>query len=217
MPAPSSIPFSPQVRVALSDHHSMLLVCNTISLLERKHPLQRVMLWGSQMNWVPFHWTWKTYGLNVLMIQGWQTSHSVRFSHCSHWWLGRVYSGDWPVLNWDIFPLYNPFLLTILVSIGVHPSHWLVWLNESIEFVDLPQLQSVTIGYGTFNRVQSVVFASSWMNGLMIQICQNYNRYNLIHLLFKVMVVRIDGGLAKYSSTLTHWQCEVRLNEEMNE
>ena len=217
MPAASSIPFSPQVCFLPSHHHSMRPVCNTISLLERKHPLQRVMLWGNQLNWVPFRWMWKTYGLNVLIQQGWQTSHSVRFSHCSHWWLGSVYSGDWPVLNWDIFLLYNPYLLTILVSIGVHPSPWLVWLINWIEFIDLPQLQSVTIGYSTFNRVHSVVFESSWMNGLMIQICQNYNRYNLIRLLFKVMVVRIDGGLAIHPSTLTHWQCEVRLNEVMNE
>ena len=48
------------------------------------------------------------------------------------------------------------------------------------EFTDLPQLQSVKLDIGAFNRVQSVVFESDGMDGLMIQICLNYNPFNLV-------------------------------------
>ena len=85
-------------------------------------------------------------------------------------------------------------------------------------YADLPQLQSVKLGDAAFNRVHSVVFESDWMNGLMIQICPNYNPFNLVHLLFMVMRVMIDSRLAMNpSTTRTHWQCEVRLNAMMNE
>ena len=100
----------------------------------------------------------------------------------------------------------------------LHPSHWLVWLMDWFEFTDLPQLQSLKLGYAAFSYVQSVVFDSDWMDGLMIQICLNYNPFDLIEVLFMVMVVMIDRRLALHpSTTITHWQCEVRLNELMNE
>ena len=121
-------------------------------------------------------------------------------------------------LNWTIFLLSNPLISELGVSIGLHPSHWLVWLIECFEFIDLPQLQSATLGGDAFCYVHSVVFESDWMDGLMIQICQNYNLFNLVIVLFMVIIVMIERRLAKNpSTTRTHWQCEVRLNEMMNE
>ena len=58
------------------------------------------------------------------------------------------------------------------------------------EFTDLPQLQSVNLSIAAFNRVHSVVFESDRMDGLMIQICLNYNPFDLIHGLFMVMIER---------------------------
>ena len=196
----------------------MLPVWSISSVLEANHPLQRVMLWGSQPNWIPFHWTWKTCGLGILIQQGWQTSHSVRFNHCSHWWLGMACSGDWPVLNWDIFLLYNLLILAISVSTGLRPSHWLVWLIDWFELIDLPQLQSVKLGGCAFYSVQSVVFASDWMNGLMIQICQTCSPLSLVEKRLMVMTVMIERRwMINPSTTRTHWQCEVGFVERRNE
>ena len=86
------------------------------------------------------------------------------------------------------------------------------------EFTDLPQLQSLKLGQFAFQNVHSVVFESDGMDGLMIQICLNYNPFNLVMELFKVMVVMIERRLVMNpTTTRTHWQCEVRLNELMNE
>ena len=52
------------------------------------------------------------------------------------------------------------------------------------EFTDLPQLQSVRLGEAAFDYVHSVVFESDGMDGLMIQICLNYNPFNLVMELF---------------------------------
>ena len=121
-------------------------------------------------------------------------------------------------LNWTISLLFSSLILVGIVSIGLHPSHWLVLLMDCFEFTDLPQLQSITLGYDAFYYVHSIVFESDWMDGLMIQICLNYNPFNLIIVLFKVMVVMIDRRLAINPTTSrTHWQCEVRLNKLMNE
>ena len=73
------------------------------------------------------------------------------------------------------------------------------------ELTDLPQLQSVKLGDWAFNRVHTVVFESDRMDGLMIQICLNYNPFDLIVGLFVVMVVIIDGRLTlNPSTTRTH-------------
>ena len=73
------------------------------------------------------------------------------------------------------------------------------------EFTDLPQLQSVKLGYWAFRDVHSIVFESDGMDGLMIQICLNYNPLNLVMELFKVMVVIIERRLALHpSTTITH-------------
>ena len=60
------------------------------------------------------------------------------------------------------------------------------------EWTDLPQLQSVKLGNGALYYVHSVVFESDGMDGLMIQICLNYNPFNLVHGLYLVMVVMIE-------------------------
>ena len=73
------------------------------------------------------------------------------------------------------------------------------------EFTDLPQLQSVKLGGLAFDRVHSIVFESDRMDGLMSQICLNYNPLNLVVELFMVMVVMIDGRLAlNPTTTRTH-------------
>ena len=73
------------------------------------------------------------------------------------------------------------------------------------EFTDLPQLQSLKLGYGAFYGVHSVVFESDRMDGLIIQICLNYNPFDLIGMLFMVMSVIIERGLAlNPSTTKTH-------------
>ena len=122
-------------------------------------------------------------------------------------------------LSWTIFLLFRSSIFRVnTVSFRLHHSHWLVWLIDWFEFTDLPQLQSVNLGGETFYWCQSVVFESNWMNGLMIQIYQNYNPFNLIILLFVVMSVMIERRLAMNPTTSrTHWQWEVGLNEMMNE
>ena len=60
------------------------------------------------------------------------------------------------------------------------------------EVTDLPQLQSLKLGRAAFNRVHTVVFESDRMDGMMIQICLNYNPFDLVDGLFGVMVVLIE-------------------------
>ena len=92
------------------------------------------------------------------------------------------------------------------------------WNVTQFELNGLPQLQSVKLGECAFAYVQSIVFESDWMDGLMIQICLNYNPFNLVVVLFKVILVKIERRLVINPTTSrTHWQCEVRLNELMNE
>ena len=70
------------------------------------------------------------------------------------------------------------------------------------EFTDLPQLQSVKLGECAFDYVHSVVFESDGMDGLMIQICLNYNPFNLVMMLLMVMIER--RLLMNPTTTRTH-------------
>ena len=73
------------------------------------------------------------------------------------------------------------------------------------ELTDLPKLQSVKLDRYAFNRVQSVVFESDRMDGLMIQICLNYNPFDLVGRLFVVMIVMIERRLLMNpTTTRTH-------------
>ena len=73
------------------------------------------------------------------------------------------------------------------------------------EFTDLPQLQSVYLGWGAFGYVHSIVFESDRMDGLMIQICLNYNPFDLIDMLLMVIGVMIERRLAMHpTNTRTH-------------
>ena len=73
------------------------------------------------------------------------------------------------------------------------------------EFTDLPQLQSVKLGQRALRYVHSVVFESDRMDGLMIQICLNYNPFNLVEVLFMVINVLNEGRLAVIpTTTITH-------------
>ena len=69
------------------------------------------------------------------------------------------------------------------------------------EFTDLPKLQSVKLDRAAFHDVHSVVFESDRMDGLMIQICLNYNPFNLIGRLFVVMMVMIERRLLMNPTT----------------
>ena len=109
---------------------------------------------------------------------------------------------------------FNRFLSLKSLVLGSNT----LWNVTQFELNGLPQLQSVKLGSLAFEYVHSVVFESDWMDGLMIQICLYYNPFNLVVGLLQVMVVMIERRLAKHpSTTRTHWQCEVRLNELMNE
>ena len=73
------------------------------------------------------------------------------------------------------------------------------------EFTDLPQLQSVKLGECAFDQVHTVVFESDRMDGLMIQICLNYNPFYLVMELLLVMVIIIERRLAMNpTTTRTH-------------
>ena len=73
------------------------------------------------------------------------------------------------------------------------------------EFTDLPQLQSLKLGNGAFLNVHSAVFESDRMDGLMNQICLNYNPFDLVGMLFEVMVIMIERRFATNPSiTRTH-------------
>ena len=69
------------------------------------------------------------------------------------------------------------------------------------EYTDLPKLQSVILGNGAFDYVQSIVFESDGMDGLIIQICLNYNPFNLINMLFGVMIVMVERRLLMNPTT----------------
>ena len=69
------------------------------------------------------------------------------------------------------------------------------------EFTDLPQLQSVELDVGAFEYVHSIVFESDRMDGLIIQICLNYNPFDLVGLLFGVMGVLIEKQLRMNPTT----------------
>ena len=58
-----------------------------------------------------------------------------------------------------------------------------------LEVTDLPQLQSVVLDNAVFCYVHSVVFESDGMDGLMNQICRNYNPFNLVNIPFGVIGV----------------------------
>ena len=73
------------------------------------------------------------------------------------------------------------------------------------EFTDLPQLQSVELGQYAFIDVHSIVFESDGMDGVMMQICLNYNPFYLVVKLFAVIIVMIERRLALHpTTTRTH-------------
>ena len=73
------------------------------------------------------------------------------------------------------------------------------------ELTDLPQLQSLKLGLEAFHDVQSVVFESDRMDGMMIQICLNYNPFYLMDALLMVIMVIIERRFAMNpTTTRTH-------------
>ena len=191
---------------------------------------------------------WNRLWLVMVVLEKWECLNWMDWVSWRVWWLERTVSGLvflkemmarielWIVqnsnpfrlvmihsliiihLNWTISLLFNPLIWVMVVSFMLHPSHWLVWLMDWFEFTDLPQLQSVKLGRAAFNLVHSIVFESDWMDGLMIQICLNYNPFNLLVPLLLLLMMMIERRLAMNpTTTKIHWQCEVWLNELMNE
>ena len=69
------------------------------------------------------------------------------------------------------------------------------------EFTDLPQLQSVNLGYQTIQNVHSVVFESNGNDGLMDQIYLNYYPFNLVQEVFNTIVATIERRLVMNPTT----------------
>ena len=159
------------------------------------------MSFGIWKNSTPFHRMWKTCGSGVSIHRGSRNSRSTGSSHWGHWWLAITSSGRQPAWNWAVSLLCSPLTLEWRVSFGHHPSHWPVWLVRWNELIDLPQLQSVRLRDNAFTYCQSVVFEGNGMERVEIQICQNYNPFNLIWLLLRVMVVMIERRLKKHPLT----------------
>ena len=123
-------------------------------------------------------------------------------------WIGRFDTSGITEFSFNTFQS----LESLVIGNGIF------WEATSFELSNLPQLQSVKLGNSAFHCVHSVVFESDWMNGLIIQICPKFKPFNLVNMLFKVMIVIIERRLAIHpTTTITHWQCEVRVNELMNE
>ena len=73
------------------------------------------------------------------------------------------------------------------------------------EFTDLPQLLSVKLGFHAFAYVHSIVFESDRMDGMIIQICLNYNPFYLVHVHLMVIGVMIERRLTMDPTTIrTH-------------
>ena len=125
----------------------------------------------------------------------------------------------WIVLNSNPFAFKaDPFLIIILlrfatflrsnqfnwmktVSCSLLRSRWRVWLGWD-EWIDLPQLQSVTLGNCAFICCQSVVVESNIMEKLRLQTCLHYNPFNLANTLFEVILVN-------WKRKRIQWSCEV--------
>ena len=101
-------------------------------------------------------------------------------------WIGRIDTSGLKEYSFSSFQLLKSLV------IGKNT----FWRITSFELNNLPLLQSVKLGEFAFRYVHSVVFESNGVNGLMIQICQNYISFNLIHMLLKVIIVMIDRRLA---------------------
>ena len=87
--------------------------------------------------------------------------------------------------------------------------------NDIISFkiANKENLKSIVIGDNCFGKVRAFE-----LDGLMIQICQCYNPFDLVHVHLMVIIVMIERRLVMNPSiTRTHWQCEVRLNRLMDE
>ena len=81
----------------------------------------------------------------------------------------------------------------------------LFWRVTRFEFTNLSQLQSITLGDIALHLVHSIVFESDGMDGIMIQICLNYNPFNLDTSLLMATIVLIEKRLTSIPiTTRTH-------------
>lgn len=99
------------------------------------------------------------------------------------------------------FLRFNQFNWMSIASFIVLRSRWLVWFGYD-QWIDLPQLQSVTLGNCTFICCQSVVVESNIMEKLRLQTCLHYNPFNLANTLFEVILVN-------WKRKRIQWSCEV--------
>ena len=82
--------------------------------------------------------------------------------------------------------------------------------NWLIEWIDLPLLQTIILDYEAFGYVQSVMFESNCISGLMNQIYPNFNPFNLVNMLLLVIGVRVESRWM--GTTRIHWQWRVRMS-----
>lgn len=105
------------------------------------------------------------------------------------------------------FLRFNQFNWMSSASFIVLRSRWLVWFGYD-QWIDLPQLQSVTLGNCTFVCCQSVVVESSFVERLWLQICLHYNPFNLANTLFEVILVNWKRERSIWTTRI-QWSCEV--------
>ena len=101
-------------------------------------------------------------------------------------WIGRFDASD----MYEFLPSRFQSLKTLVIGNG------LFWSVNRLELNNLTSLQILYIGNGCFGKVR--VFE---LDGLMIQICLNYNPFNLVIMLLLVMIVMIERRLAKHPTT----------------
>ena len=97
-------------------------------------------------------------------------------------WIGRLDTSGVLCFSFDFFQS--------LQSLVIDSN--LFWRVTCFELSSLPQLQSVKLGHYSFCFCHSVVFKSDGMDGVIIQICPNCSPFNLVVVLFMVMIVKLE-------------------------
>ena len=116
-------------------------------------------------------------------------------------------------LNWRVSPHFKRLSLVLRISGIPRRLHWLVCLIEWSELTDLPSLKSIKCGNSSFFDCQSAVFESAGKDGLMIQICRNYNPSNSNTVPSTVTVMQ---EMMIIQSTRISWPWKVWIGRMMN-
>ena len=111
------------------------------------------------------------------------------------------------LLRFATFLHSSPFNWMKTASCSLLRLRWRVWLGWD-EWIDLPQLQSVTLGNCAFVCCQSVVVESSFVEKSRLQTCLHYNPFNLANTLFEVILVNWKRERSIWTTRI-QWSCEV--------